>query len=184
MRIELITEGGIKLLMNDEREWELFDQLMIDVAGRGEGWLAKRLGVLMDDDEWDELIAPGLTAQFEGDLVCVRESVQTAFSEWKEQKTSEKIELKTERHPELSLLDEEGQEFGGVLITPKTSNAWYSVLNQARLFLEGKWKIANLKEDEELWDSDNFDDERASAFYRDQLYCRLQGYLLSYVLEL
>ena len=79
MKIEPTAEEGLRLVLTEEREWELFELLVVDAEGRGEGWLAKRLGVLMDDEEWDELVAPGLTEKFQDDLKVVRESLRLAF---------------------------------------------------------------------------------------------------------
>ncbi len=184
MRIEFIAENVLKLILTKEREWVLFDKLAVDVEGRGEGWLAKRLGVLMDDEEWDDLVVPGLTAQFEEDYQRVHEMVRSAFLEWKAQQLEEKNSKLKRKVPIDLSMEEEEEEFGAIYITKEDCNAWYSVFNQARLALEGKWKLASLKNEEELGALENVEAARLAAFLRDGFYTKIQAVLLDTLYEL
>lgn len=183
MKIEPTEEEGLRLVLTGEREWELFELLVVDAEGRGEGWLAKRLGVIMDDEEWDELVAPGLTEQFQGDLTKVRESLRLAFDKSLQVMAQKKMELSAESHLELPFEDEE-KEYGEVLINKEDCGTWYSVLNQARLALEGKWKLAALEDEEDFGSLDNIEPNRVAAYLRNGFYTRIQAILLDYTLEL
>ena len=177
MIFETEEEKGLGLILTDEREWAFFEHIVIDAEGRGEGWLAKRLGVLMDDEEWDELVAPGLTEQFTEELEFVKREVAAAYQASEEE--SAKRPAKQEGED-----DGEDEEFGEVWITGESSSRWYSVLNQARLALEGKWKLSALKEYENKEDFDGLDDELVSAFLREGYYAHIQSMLLSGLLDL
>lgn len=182
MRIEPQKDRALHLVLTSEREWEIFERLIVDAEGRGEGWLAKRLGVLMDDEEWDELVAPGLTEQFREDLDTVREALRLSFDQSLQKLAQEKMELTRETHLELSLEDE--KECGEIVITQEKSHLWYSVFNQARLAMEGKWKLAALEEEEDFGSLENIDSERLAAYLRNQFYTRIQAILLDYSMEL
>lgn len=181
MRIDLVAEDAFDLVLTSEQEWNLFEQLAIDVKGRGEGWLAKRFGVLVDDEDWDELVAPELTEKFQEDVKVVQEIVARSFAAWQQEQNQEAVE-RVEPIEEDELEDEE--EYGLIPITAESSAAWYSVLNQARLAIEGKWKLSILKESEDFNDIENLGEERLAAFIRDNFYTRLQGALLELLLEI
>ncbi|MGJ8725457.1 MAG: hypothetical protein ACSHYB_12940 [Roseibacillus sp.] len=183
MRIEPTEEGGLSLVLTEEREWELFELLVSDAEGRGEGWLAKRLGVLMDDEEWDELVAPGLTEQFQSDLGKVREHLRLAFDASLKVLAKKKIEEK-EEGLELPFDDEEEADCGAILIEKADSSTWYSVLNQARLALEGKWKLAALEDEEDFGSLEKIESERLAAYLRSRFYTRIQAILLDFSMEL
>ena len=184
MRIEPREEEGLWLILTEEREWEIFELLIVDAEGRGEGWLAKRLGVLMNDEEWDELVAPGLTEQFREDLEKVREVLRTAFDESLQDLAQRKVSLGESPHPEFPLDDEEEKECGKVLISKEDGFTWYSVLNQARLALEGKWKLAALEEEEDFESLEKIESERLAAYLRSRFYTRIQAVLLDFSMEL
>ena len=184
MKIEPTEEGGLRLILTEESEWELFEFLVVDAEGRGEGWLAKRLGVVMDDEEWDELVAPGLTEQFQADMETVRESLRLGFDA-SLQKLAKERALKPEgKTLELPFYEEEEKECGELAISKKESGKWYSVLNQARLALEGKWKLAALEEEEDFGRLENIEPDRLAAYLRSRFYTRLQAILLEFSMEL
>ena len=184
MRIEATEEEGLRLVLTEEREWELFELLVADAEGRGEGWLAKRLGVLMDDEEWDELVAPGLTEQFQSDLEKVRDSLRVAFDDSLQELAKKKVEQPGDGNLPLPFEDEEESECGALLISKEDSGTWYSVLNQARLALEGKWKLAALEEEEDFGSLEDIESERLAAYLRSRFYTRIQAILLDFSMEL
>ena len=185
MRIEPTEEQGLRLILTEEREWELFELLVVDAEGRGEGWLAKRLGVLMDDEEWDELVAPGLTEQFQDDLKKVRDCLRVAFDKSLQELAKKKVEQPEEGSLELPFEEEdEKKECGEVLISKEESGTWYSVLNQARLALEGKWKLASLEDEEDFGSLEAIETERLAAYLRNRFYTRIQAILLDFSMDL
>ena len=69
---------------------------------------------------------------------------------------------------------------GEVFITKEDADNWYGALNQARLALEARYKFGP---SEEIEDVGSFDDDKRSAFVRNQFYNALQGVLLEYVID-
>ena len=183
MRIAQTEEGGLRIILTEDREWELFELLIVDAEGRGEGWLAKRLGVIMDDEDWDEFVAPELTTQFQEAVEKIRTALRVAFDESMIRlKESERTH---EPNLELPLDDEEEKEpRGEILIVREEGQTWYSVFNQARLALEGKWKLAALENEEDFESLEKIESERLAAYLRYQFYTRLQTFLLDFAIEL
>ena len=182
--MEPTEEDGLRLVLTEEREWQLFEYLVVDAEGRGEGWLAKRLGVIMDDEEWDELVAPGLTEQFQGDVAKIRETMRLAFDAFSQESAKKKREHSDDGSLELPFEDEEEKQCGELLISKEDSGAWYSVFNQARLALEGKWKLAALEEEEDFGTLEKIESDRLAAYLRSRFYTRVQAILLDFSMEL
>lgn len=189
MTIEPTEEGGLSFGLQVERDWEIFEFLVRDAEGRGEGWLAKRLGVVMDDEDWDELVVPSLTTQFEGEVAKVRNILREAFDLFEvakqaaEQEAGSKGGAASEDAPE-DQPREEDPALGQVVITREDGGCWYSVFNQARLALEGKWKLSKLEEEEDFGSLDNIEPDRLSAYLRSRFYNRIQALLLDFVIDL
>lgn len=187
MRIEPTEEEGLRMVLTEEREWEIFERLIVDAEGRGEGWLAKRLGVLMDDEDWDDLVAPELNDHFEKDLSIVREALRSAFDDSLQNLAHRKVEQVegAQSDPEQ---EEDERDCGEILILKEDGRTWYGVFNQARLALEGKWKLAVLEDDDndddEFGGLDEIEPERLSAYLRSRLYMRIQSILLEMSMEL
>ncbi|MBK1832470.1 hypothetical protein [Roseibacillus ishigakijimensis] len=172
-------EGSLVMQISAEEDWRLFTHLLADARGQKPDWLAKRFGVLMDDEDWDELIAPELSARFQKEIEEVEEMVKAAYEDYQKQLAAEEKGLLKE---EVESAEEE-LPFGEISFNRETSSAWYSVLNQARLFLEGRWKLAALEEAEEIT-AEDVDPDRMGAYIRSRFYTRLQALLLDFTLEL
>lgn len=184
MRIAPTEEGGLSIILIEEREWELFELLIVDAEGRGEGWLAKRLGVMMDEEDWEEYVAPGLTMQFEEEVAKVRTALRVAFDESISRKQGEE-QQEPGSHPELPLdEDVERDPCGEILITKEEGQTWYRVFNQARLALEGKWKLSALEAEEDFESLEKIESDRLAAYLRYQFYSRIQVFLLDCAMEL
>lgn len=153
-------EGGLRVDLAEEADWAVFQMLLEDARGQSKDWLAKRLGVLMEDDDWDEYVVPDL-AEFFGEQAAL---VNKALQEAKE--------------------EADGLE-GKLFISREEGQAWYSILNQARLALEGRWKLAEAEaiQGDEAEESLLTDPQRFSALMRSRLYLLLQTRLLEFVLE-
>lgn len=183
MRIAPTEEGGLNLFLTEDREWKLFELLIVDAEGRGAGWLAKRLGVLIDDEDWDEFVAPGLTAQFQEEVDKVRVTLKKSFDD--SMRRLKNAKPADESNLELPLDDDEEEEaLGEIPILREEGSTWYSVLNQARLALEGKWKLAALEGEEDFESLEKIESERLAAYLRYQFYTRIQAILLDFAMEL
>lgn len=61
MTIGPTVAGGLKLVPEEEQDWEV----LLEIANDGKGNLAGRLGGLMDEDAmWDEIVVPELEDNF------------------------------------------------------------------------------------------------------------------------
>ncbi len=184
MKIEVTEEEGLRLAITAEHEWEIFEFLLQDAEGRGEGWLAKRLGVLVDDEEWDEFVVPTLSEQFQNELNTVRTVVQQAFDRSLQQLAHDGVEPARKTSSQLAAEEDEEEECGEIIIQKAEGAHWYSVFNQARLALEGKWKLSSLETDEELTSPESVEPERLEAYLRSRFYTRLQSILLELTLDI
>ena len=184
MRLGVTDEGNLLFQFTELEDWKIFEDLVVDAEGRGKGWLAKRLGVLMDDEDWDEYIVPSLNEQFQGEITVVRDVLRKAYDDFlarpdpPKQPEKEKYDLLDDEE------DKEELNCGELQIFREVSGTWYSVLNQARLALEGKWKLAALEDEEDMEELQNIDQERLGAYLRYGFYTRIQGLLLEYLMDL
>lgn len=169
MRVQERGEGSLAILMEAANDWEIFNLLLRDAVGRGDDWLAKRMGLFVDDEDWDEFAVPEISNSYSVQIDTVAKEVAQARAQAVE-------------------------GIGEVVVNAITGESWYGVLNQARLGLEGEWKLnaaAEAGEFEPTPSVDELEDEEApdglaekfSAYFRSQLYCFLQVQLLESVLD-
>ncbi|MEM9081937.1 MAG: hypothetical protein AAGC74_14730 [Verrucomicrobiota bacterium] len=157
MKVLPTLEGGLRVELEDEQDWSIFQELLDDARGRREDWLAKRLGVLMEEEDWETYVIPDLAAHFGEQVGEVAQALADA--------------------------KKEADGYAGELfIARKQGEAWYGVLNQARLALEGEWKFGGMDEAEGLdWESE--EPAKVAALMRSQLYLLLQSQLMEFVLD-
>ena len=161
MKFEADEErGGLIVQLESERDWKALDALFLDAQGKGGDWLAKRFGVLVDEADWDEFVVPELSNHFTEQIELARQTVEDA-----------------RRH-----ITEDG--VGTFRITREAGEAWYGVFNQARLALEGRWKLSRLAAGKELENPEDVAPERLAAFLRSELYGRIQEHVFAYTLGL
>jgi hypothetical protein len=158
MKLSNQTDGSLRLILEDENDWILCELLLNDARGKGDDWLAKQMGLFVDEDDWDEFVVPEISQQYNGQIETVEKSLTAA---------KERAE------------DEEGE----LIIDKVIGEEWYGVLNQARLSLEGRWKLSAAEEKGEFDDQESADPEKASAFFRSRLYCFLQAQIIENVLS-
>lgn len=158
MRIKHGKEGTLTIALGEESEWEIFHLLLTDAAGRGDDWLAKQMGLFVNDEDWDEFAVPEVTNHYNGQIETVSQEVAQAYA-----KAADGV--------------------GEVPVTRATGEAWYGVLNQARLGLEGRWKLAAAEDAGEFETGLEGDLEKSAAYYRSRLYCYFQVQLIESVLD-
>ncbi|MDP0492074.1 MAG: hypothetical protein Q7Q71_13580 [Verrucomicrobiota bacterium JB023] len=155
MKVLPTLEGGLRVDLEAGRDWVIFEQLVWDARGKQEGWLSKKLGSRMEDEDWAEFVMPELEGIFASQIETVLAGLKTA---------------------------KENEENGEAhfFILPEEGGAWYGVLNQARLSLESEWKLGDLEEVENL---EEVEEKRLGAYFRARFYLLLQSKLLDHVMD-
>lgn len=157
MNVLPTPDGGLRILIKTEKNWELLRSILTDAAGCQID-LASRLGGLISEEagaeDWHEYVVPDLREEFEDELKHVRDAINTAIAE-----------------------ADNGS--GSVEIDPDHGFIWYSALNQARLALEEQFKFGPSDEisPEGLSPAARF------AFLRSQIYLEIQSMLLFHVMQ-
>lgn len=68
-------EGGLKIIPEEEVEW----QVLLAIAVDADDQLASRYSDLMDEDSmWEDIVVPDLAAEFQGQRERVRQAVREA----------------------------------------------------------------------------------------------------------
>ena len=78
MKILPTLEGGLRIDIEEDEDWEIFEILLIDARGRSPDWLAKRLGVLMEEEDGEEYVVPELTSHFSSQAEVVKGALTRA----------------------------------------------------------------------------------------------------------
>ncbi len=131
-------------------------------------------------DDWDEIIRPDLSAVFRSHRNIVAQDLSQAttrqFSECDE---TDPVRIMIEK----AGIQEEDLELRRLLIPNDHTEAWYSTLNQARLLMHEKYKIAELDSD---WIRslvhEAITDEQRNHLYI-ELFFRVYGLLQDSLLE-
>ena len=164
MTIMPTMEGGLRLGIEEPREWGNLEQIAADALGDGDSKLAERLGALMDEEsDWEEVVIPELRVYFSEQLGTVTRAVREAQQEAREEP------------------DEDG-EIGEIFIKRNEAEAWYGALNQARLALESRFRFGP-SDDLTMEGVQGFTQDKLEGFVRMRFYTGLQGVLLDYAME-
>ena len=155
MIIGPILQGGLKLIAEDEKDWEVLKCIHLDASGD----LSERLSALMDEDSmWDDIVAPELKDEFSSQVKFVHGKILEAF--------------RASKDPS----DEEGE----IVILKEEADLWYGALNQARLSMEERYRLGprDIREVEAFGD-----EEVKSAHYREEFYVAVQSLLMQYAMD-
>lgn len=152
MMVNPTLEGGLVIEPQKDADWEVLEMITQD-AGRP-AHLAESLADLMDEEsEWEELVAPELADVFGGQCRFVSKVIEHARE----------------------------QNEAAVFIKPHDAEKWYGAVNQARLALEARYELEEVKERGEPLEE--LPTELRSACFRDRFYLTLLSLLLDYVIE-
>ena len=155
MIIGPILQGGLKMIAEEEKDWEVLKCIRKDATGD----LSRRLSSLMDDDSmWDEIVAPELTELFSDQVNFVDEKIMEA---WRKSEDS-------------------SEEEGEIVILKEEADMWYGALNQARLSMEARYRLGP-REEREI--EEVSDEEVKSAHYREEFYVTVQSLLMQYAMD-
>lgn len=153
MNVLPTLEGGLCILPESDSDWVQLELISVDASRPTH--LAESLADLMDpDSEWDEYVVPDLVDTF---------GVQCRFVAAEVEKARDANER-------------------GVFIQSSHAEKWYGALNQARLALEARYKLEELKEATDSEAIDGAESELRSAYFRDRFYLVLQSLLLEHVM--
>jgi hypothetical protein len=150
MKIARTIDGGVRLEIEDAKDWYLLDCIPADAASAT--GLGERLASSLATDlagEWREWVVPDLQQGFDDEVAAV------------ERKTREAKESA-------------GGGPGVVWIRSGEIPVWYAALNQARLAIEETHRLGSA----EQADPARFPREKLGAFLRSQFYCAIQSVLL------
>jgi len=148
--------GGIKLVIEREEDWENLKSISDDVSEN----FSKRFSLLMDEDSmWDEIVEPELKDQFSSQVKFVKKQVELAYA---------------------NSVDEFEEELPEISITREEAEVWYGALNQVRLSFEQKFR----KELKALEETGKIEDEEVlQALIRNQFYFGIQSEILQLVMD-
>lgn len=157
MKIMQTLEGGLRVDLEDEDDWEILLGILRD-ATSCDIKLSDRLGNMVTAEEvaedWKDYIIPELDATFDADLAHVSNSISAA-------------RMESAGGP------------GPLWISKDDGFHWYSSLNQARLAIEEKFHFGP----SEAVDPKTLTTESSGAFLRSLIYTNLQSLLLDRVLR-
>ena len=148
--------GGIKLVVESEKDWEYLKSISDDAAKD----FSKRFSLLMDEDSmWDEIVEPELKDQFSSQVKFVKKQVELAY---------------------VNSVEDFEEELPEILMTKEEAELWYGALNQARLSFEGRYRkeIKKLRETGDLED-----DNVVQAIFRNQFYFGIQSEILKHAMD-
>jgi hypothetical protein len=158
MNVAPTLEGGIRIEAENAIDWSLLEAITHDARGGGD--LASRLGALMGEDphaaDWEEFVIPDLHRDFAEQLEYVAAAVKEARAK-----------------------AGGGAAAGPLWIHRSDAMHWYGSLNQARLALEARHHFG----DRTRLPAGERDEQRRSAFFRNQFYQAIQSLLLDFVLK-
>lgn len=165
---------GLLFRIETPGEWQLMLSMPYDAKGEEPGWLTKRFGVLMDDEDWDDFLAPELAQRFTDEIEKVKKVIEEAFAAARP--LLDAFKSAAEKEYEENVDEEEEVDLGQIYFPKRQLLPFYSVCNQARLFLNGRWKLTGREED--FMEALSEEPELAWAIFRDRLFCNLQSSIL------
>lgn len=157
MKIMQTLEGGLRVDLEDEEDWEILLGILRD-ATCCEVKLSDRLGNMVTAEEvaedWREFIIPDLEMTFGEDLAHVSNTINAA-------------RMESAGGP------------GPLWISKDDAFHWYSALNQARLAIEETFRFGP----SENVNPKTLTSESSGAFLRSLIYTNLQSLLLDRVMR-
>ncbi len=151
MKLGPTIDGRIKIEIDHSGDFYLLAEMLQDAAGDEQTThLANHVGQHLDDEDWEEFVKPDLVVKFKQDILTVSNILAAAQ-------------------------DEQQKEF---FISSEDAAAWYSTVNQARIFLEGKYELSELDEE---YDPISGDPDLVEPFVKGRFYIQLQSLILEYL---
>ncbi len=147
-----ISNGAIRIELEEADDWRLISRLVVDAGDQNYDPATDVSGKMTNEEvreDWNDFVLPDLRDQFDATLARVSTIIE---KEW---------------------VAHEGKN-GGIIITGEDCHDWYSVLNRARLALEARHGLGNIKQIHAV------DPELHAARLRDRLYCALQSLILDH----
>lgn len=151
MKVLPTLEGGLCILPESVEDWIELELICSDAVRPAH--LAESLADLMDQEsDWDEYVVPDLEENFSNQTRFVSAAIDNARN----------------------------SKESAVFITPAQAEKWYGALNQARLSLQAKYDVEEMKDRDSVGE---LEPELRSAFYRNRFYLLLQSMLLDFIMD-
>ena len=151
MKVLPTLEGGLCILPESREDWIELELICSDAVRPAH--LAESLADLMDQEsDWDEYVVPDLEENFSNQTRFVSAAIDNARN----------------------------SKESAVFITPAQAEKWYGALNQARLSLQAKYDVEEMKDRDSVGE---LEPELRSAFYRNRFYLLLQSMLLDFIMD-
>lgn len=158
MRVAPTLDKSLRIDAESPTDWLVLEMICTDASQMPDEPLADKLADFMvADEDWNELITPELSDQFNEQVLHVSRAISTA---------------------------EKGSDLTGSLYIPADeADIWFGAINQARLSLEERHKVSQ-HEDEIDDESLEYEDPTLkAAIIRYHFYTSLQSIMLDYILD-
>ncbi|MGJ8672172.1 DUF2017 family protein [Rubritalea sp.] len=158
MRVAPTLDKSLRIDAESATDWLVLEMICTDASQMPDGPLADKLANYMAaDEDWNELITPELSDQFNEQVRHVSRAISTA-----------------EKDSKLT---------GSLFIKAADADIWFGAINQARLSLEERHDISK-HEDEINEDALEYEDPSLkAAIIRYHFYTSLQSIMLDYILD-
>lgn len=159
MRVAPTLDHSLRIDAESPTDWLVLEMICTDASQMPNEPLADQLALFMcADEDWNELITPELSDQFNEQVTHVSKAISVA-------------------HKEADLT-------GSLFIKVDEADIWFGAINQARLSLEERYEVS--KYDDAIDDNSSLqfeNPELRAAIIRYHFYTSLQSLLLEYLLN-
>ncbi|MFC5051174.1 DUF2017 family protein [Rubritalea spongiae] len=158
MRVAPTLDKSLRIDAESPTDWLVLEMICTDASHMPDEPLADKLADFMAaDEDWNELITPELSDQFNEQILHVSRAISTA---------------------------EKGNDLtGSLFITSEEADIWFGALNQARLSLEERHEISQYENDIDEEALEYEDPSLKAAIIRYHFYTSLQSIMLDYILD-
>lgn len=158
MRVAPTLDKSLRIDAESPTDWLVLEMICTDASQMPDEPLADKLANYMAaDEDWNELITPELSDQFNEQVLHVSRAISTA-----------------EKDNDLT---------GSLFITEDEADIWFGAINQARLSLEERHKVSQYEDDIDEDSLEYEDPTLKAAIIRYHFYTSLQSIMLDYILD-
>lgn len=158
MRVAPTLDKSLRIDAESPTDWLVLEMICTDASQMPDEPLADKLANYMAaDEDWNELITPELSDQFNEQVLHVSRAISTA--------------------------EKDNNLTGSLFITEDEADIWFGAINQARLSLEERHKVSQYEDDIDEDSLEYEDPTLKAAIIRYHFYTSLQSIMLDYILD-